>query len=293
MNVSPEALKVARMRIGIEDEKTSFLVHRRILLDRKRINWRFFTQRDAEMLAFVESRIRLCEFRLYLLGGPPLHRKAGFDPNQPRVPAGNSDGGQWTDGSNAGGPLKITIHPRRGEDDGLPLSPAPQVPDVEPATRQLFNAFLKEAARWLAKAAVREVAAGPVIGTFLNALEVAEWGYRTYPYIRAYLDEPKTLAELKEAASIQKTARNPGYEIHHVVEQEEARKAGFPKSLIETSDNKVRIPKLKHWEITGWYMTKNENFGGLSPREYLRDKDWAERRRVGLLALVEKGVLKP
>jgi hypothetical protein len=31
---------------------------------------------------------------------PALDRK--FNPNQPRVPAGNSDGGQWTDGEAAG-----------------------------------------------------------------------------------------------------------------------------------------------------------------------------------------------
>ncbi len=30
--------------------------------------------------------------------------KAGFDPNQPRVPAGDPDGGQWTDGGGGGGP---------------------------------------------------------------------------------------------------------------------------------------------------------------------------------------------
>ena len=29
--------------------------------------------------------------------------KAGYDPNQPRVPAGSSDGGQWTDGGGGGG----------------------------------------------------------------------------------------------------------------------------------------------------------------------------------------------
>lgn len=28
--------------------------------------------------------------------------KANFDPSQPRVPAGNSDGGQWTDGNGGG-----------------------------------------------------------------------------------------------------------------------------------------------------------------------------------------------
>jgi len=30
--------------------------------------------------------------------------KAGFDPNQPRVPAGSPDGGEWTGGGGGGGP---------------------------------------------------------------------------------------------------------------------------------------------------------------------------------------------
>lgn len=32
-----------------------------------------------------------------------LRPKAGFDPNQPRVPAGNPEGGQWTDGGGSSG----------------------------------------------------------------------------------------------------------------------------------------------------------------------------------------------
>ncbi len=32
-------------------------------------------------------------------------RKAGFDPNQPRVPAGSSEGGQWTDSGAGTAPL--------------------------------------------------------------------------------------------------------------------------------------------------------------------------------------------
>jgi hypothetical protein len=46
-------------------------------------------------------------------------------------------------------------------------------------------------------------------------------------------------------------------------------------------------------EITSWYMTKNKAYGGLSPREYLRGKDWAERTSVGVDALIDHGVLKP
>jgi hypothetical protein len=57
--------------------------------------------------------------------------------------------------------------------------------------------------------------------------------------------------------------------------------------------NVVKIPKIAHYQITGWYMTGNANLGGLSPREYLSDKSWEERRQVGLDALVRFKVLKP
>ena len=55
----------------------------------------------------------------------------------------------------------------------------------------------------------------------------------------------------------------------------------------------VRVPTLKHWQITGWYMFKNDTYGGVSPRTYLRGKDWGERMRVGRDALVRNEVLKP
>ena len=32
-----------------------------------------------------------------------LRRKAGFNPNQPRVPSGNPDGGKWSDEGFSGG----------------------------------------------------------------------------------------------------------------------------------------------------------------------------------------------
>jgi hypothetical protein len=50
---------------------------------------------------------------------------------------------------------------------------------------------------------------------------------------------------------------------------------------------------MKHWQINAWYQIRDERFQGLSPRDYLRGKDWDERRRVGLEALTRFGVLKP
>ena len=63
--------------------------------------------------------------------------------------------------------------------------------------------------------------------------------------------------------------------------------------LIEGDSNLVLVPAFRHRDITGWFMTGNEEFDGFSPREYLRDKSWEERKRVGLEALILHGVLEP
>lgn len=94
---------------------------------------------------------------------------------------------------------------------------------------------------------------------------------------------------------LQQDALEPanGYNIHHVVEQSSARADGYPMSKIDAPENLVRVPTMKHWDINGWYQTSNDDFGGASPRDYLRQKDWDERERVGLHALRQFGILKP
>jgi hypothetical protein len=67
----------------------------------------------------------------------------------------------------------------------------------------------------------------------------------------------------------------------------------YPGYMIDGPDNLVRIPKLKHQEITAWFRTGNERFGGKSPREYLRGATWDDRRRIGFQALIDFGVLQP
>jgi hypothetical protein len=122
----------------------------------------------------------------------------------------------------------------------------------------------------------------------LNALDAAIWIHSGLPYIRAYLDPPKSLEELQQAAL---TPRR-GYDKHHIVEKTPAARGGFPESLIEGQDNLVLVPTLKHWQITAWYMTKNKEFSGETPREYLRNSAWSERVHVGHSALVKFGILK-
>jgi hypothetical protein len=122
-----------------------------------------------------------------------------------------------------------------------------------------------------------------------HLVEGASWILEYESSIEAYLDPPKSLDELQKALSTPKK----GYDLHHIVEQTPAEKDGFPRSMIDAPDNLVRISRFKHWEITGWFERASKEYGGLSPREYLRDKDWSERIRVGHKALIRHGVLKP
>lgn len=202
------------------------------------------------------------------------------------MPRGQPDGGQWVDEGLAGSDRRVLSDatPDNWWKPGSQLAQndpdqSPLIPDQRPPRGRERFQVVKDVARWLLKQ-----------GGQLNKLvEGASWLMEFEPYISTYFDEPKTLDQLQNGVAL--PAR--GYDIHHVVEKTPARKEGFPQDLIEGRDNLVRIPTLKHWQINGWYSTKNEKFDGLTPREYLRGKSWEERVNVGKKALSEHGVLKP
>ncbi|MGO9396301.1 MAG: hypothetical protein ACLP19_00475 [Xanthobacteraceae bacterium] len=249
-----------------------------------------------------------------------------YNPAQPRVPAGHPDGGEWTRGDWSGAAnassdqvlsdamLDNTWKPGAqyaaneppppgiGHNQGPPLEPAPEVSEVGPPYNTTpFWDFAKTAVRWLGKAGWRpllrlgvriglEATIGGPIGDFLLAVEAAYWAHKAYPYIRSYFDPPHTLEELQQNAK-------PGYDEHHIVEQW-SKKDGVPRAMIDSPENIVPIPKLKHWEINSWLGKPNrdyENAKGdpISPREYMKGKSWEERYEFGLKVLREFGVLKP
>lgn len=217
----------------------------------------------------VEIKSLLAE--LILLKRQILARKAGFKPEQPRVPKDNPGGGQWSsDGASAPG--------------SKPDSPAPVAPAERPARRMERMGKVREIARWLSRI--------PVVGLTIQAYSGLEnnarWLQEYRDVIQTYRDPPRTLEELQNAVSDPR----PGYDIHHIVEQTWAERFGFSRREIDGPENRVRIPRMRHWDITGWFGTPNEDFGGLSPREYLRNKNWEERRRIGLIALRRHGVLE-
>ncbi|MGE0500193.1 MAG: hypothetical protein AB7O76_04570 [Rhizobiaceae bacterium] len=201
-------------------------------------------------------------------------RKAGFRPDQPRVPAGSPDGGRWTD------------DPRYGAGDAteLPLilvsdSPdrPPEIPDEPPLTTRERNRLAVRVANFIY-----------IVTPAIREFEVAAWVYdHARDRIVAFLEPPKTLEELYA----QGRGPKPGYDEHHIVEKGSARGV-FPDDLIDGDENVVLIPTYRHWEITRWYSQTNSDFGGLSPRAFLRSEPWHIRQQIGLEALRKFGVLK-
>jgi hypothetical protein len=126
-------------------------------------------------------------------------------------------------------------------------------------------------------------------GPLSKIVEGAHWLYEYEHDIIANLDPPGTHKELQEAES----DRKKGYHDHHIVEKNSAAEDGFSREVINAPDNLVRIPAMKHREITGWYQAKNQEFGNQSPRDYLRGRSWEVRRKVGLEALIRFRVLEP
>jgi hypothetical protein len=208
---------------------------------------------------------------------------AKYSPDQPRISAGQSGGGQWTDDGGDGRVLTDAtpdtfLQPwsqtAQNEPDNLP-----KLPDQKPLTPKECNQIVKQVARVLAKAGQKVI---PVA-------RAASWVYEFSQYINAYLDLPKDLSQLQDAVSEPAT----GYNIHHIVEQTAAENEGYSRDLIDGRDNLVRVPTLKHWEITGWYARRNKEFSMQAPRDYLRGKSWDEKMAIGRKTLVDHGVLKP
>lgn len=194
--------------------------------------------------------------------------KAGFNPNQPRVPRGQREGGQWVDDGGSSGRIVLAGY--------IPTNDTPEIPKERPPTTRARNLAVRQLARRL----------GPYISVFVEA---GSWIYDHKAEIASYFDSPKSLDELQDAAKDPQA----GYDVHHIVERNTAANDGSEAGLINASENKAAIPRWKHWELNGWYEKENEELGGDTPRKYLKGKSWEERREVGLQGLRQVGVLKP
>ena len=196
--------------------------------------------------------------------------KYGYNPGQPRVPAGDPAGGQWTDANgNALTPSRIRL---AGE---VPTNDPPEIPKERPRKSKERTTILRLIAR-------RMLETGETVAAFAK---LGAWFITYSPTIESYNDPPKTLEELRQDLS-----PKAGYDIHHIVQRNQ--ESIFGRELINSPENLVRIPRMKHWDINQWYETENREFGGVSPRAYLDGRNWDVQRSVGFEALKKFGVLK-
>jgi hypothetical protein len=182
---------------------------------------------------------------------------------------------------------------RADSQPGVGTPTPPEIPAEEPDTTQQVNVVLRAVATWLARALALYGSADPRVRLLFAAIEATAWLADYPPKILSYLDGPKTLEELQDAVA------NPrfGYEIHHIVEAQrrpddpQRNSKRFP-DRIDSRENLVRVPYWKHVEISSWYSTPNKELGGLTPREFLRGKNWEDQYQKGIEILRQFGVLK-
>ena len=261
-----------------------------------------FELRDT-LRAIAATRLAVADLQAELAARRfVLALRANFDPTQPRHPKGSGNvSGRWRDGGPSGagsGPVRTSSGKSRrlrlparagiGHNGGPPLEDPPDLPKHEPSSYRARNNLPKRSAIWLRRAVGR--GSNKRLLAFVAALEAVGYLDEFFSPIETYLDEPKSLSELRRDVS--RWRRRPGTEVHHIVEKTAAYAEGFSSSMVESPENLVRLPTYRHNEITAWYQSGNEMFGGLSPRQYLRGKSWEERVEVGHHALRKHGALK-
>jgi hypothetical protein len=222
--------------------------------------------------------------------------KANYDPDQPRVPAGQAGGGRWTsDGGDPADPPKDDGRNDPGasafdaylQNIGYPLSQA-----MSQVARDLYRLFRDS---------------GGDIGTLREYL--AERGLKLDDLpdvIRSAFDPPKPLRELKTdkpprgfdtEAQLRAYLGDPlpGYEWHHIIEQNGQYRPDLTSSegvrtWIQHTDNMVQVPVIKHYCVSGLMSAKVPP--GMRLRDWVKPHEPAFQREMGLMLLHNCGAIR-
>jgi hypothetical protein len=206
------------------------------------------------------AAIRLC---LALRYNPYWHL-------QPRVPAGNPDGGQWIES----GPL--TAGPLSG---GVQLAgPLPLLAIIARAAPAAYRAL---------RLVTRRIA--PLLRRLPDdwSGDQPEEGAFDEPSRRMGPPTPRRPEHEHVRFRTAEELRNylgpagPGRQWHHIVE---ARLAGrrFPAELIHSTDNVVNLPIEMHRQVSARMSSKTELTGRKTMREWLESRPFEEQYEFGL-----------
>jgi hypothetical protein len=288
----------------------------------------------ADAVAFQppEFKSRFRDAGLRYLAWGPAHRRGNprididawlartlferkYDPDQPRVPRGHPDGGQWTDGSDAGNDGDGGEGISGGGEDENPgerpltdeeykgiLAVRDEIRTVLAETGD-FGSLLVQAAhrkgngrldelKKLVKplrAAIAELISTNQLGRLYLLLKLVEVSARELIGLASDAEEWEEIIADKDFRSFEEPEQfkefyrhksDPDRDWHHIVEKG----ANFPEWMKHNTVNMVKIPRAKHWEITQFYSTPNKDwpYYGLSPREWLHGRSWEEHFEHGI-----------
>ena len=117
----------------------------------------------------------------------------------------------------------VSDQPRGSGDNGGPPLELPDIPETRPDTRKDRMQFLRDGIRWLGRVGRYSAAAD----AFLGALDqITELG-RIADAMKTANDPSRSFEDLRERATY---PSEPGYQNHHIAEENAARISGYPKT---------------------------------------------------------------
>src|SRR5579883_2026917 len=220
-----------------------------------------------------------------LLPSELIEKVRRFDPElHPRWPAGDGDrrGGRFRPKDDD---FFLPASDRHDDDDNLP-------PNRRPTRSELNRYARKQSAIEAHRVTTGIKTKAQAIGEFLDRIGVSDELGNIFSRFLSRFDNPVSLEELIKQTQTGEQARSlPGYETHHIVERG-PNDGRFSEEQLEGPENVVRIPYYKHRDISDYYSTKNDELGGMTPRDYLRGKSFEEQRQFGIDTMRKFKVIK-
>jgi hypothetical protein len=228
-----------------------------------------------------------------------------FEPDKhPRWPAGspNGTGGEFRPGDGAAA-LPVADQeepkqPRTKTKDADPKNLAePKSPAELPTDRLPTRTELNRYGRLQSELLKGEVTADrlnkwtAIVQLVMELPDVVDNARAVMSRIISRFDEPMTIDELIDRTNSESPPKWPAYERHHIVEQT-PNEGKIPEEKLQGRDNIVSIPYYIHRDISDWYSTPNKDYGGKTPRDFIKGKSFDEQYQFGLEAMRRLGAIK-
>lgn len=190
-----------------------------------------------------------------------LRRALKYNPYwylQPRVPAGDPEGGQWVLGTGSSmGPVLQRLVP----------AAAAKLREIAQLVRPYL---LRSPRRWLSDDKFPEVSQ---FDKQTERIGPPSWQRFGHPNIRF-----RSERELREYLG----PAGPGREWHHIVEKRLAENGRFPAEVIHSTDNIINLPVAVHRRINAIMSAKDEETGGVVRRRWMERFSYGEQYNMGL-----------